>query len=530
MMTEPWLLLARFAVACMGSLVLAFALAALLRLAARRWPALLAHRSVWLCAQAAVALVFVLALAPLPRNNMAPAFTRPTDPEPVPMAQQAVTLPLTQNVSADLLRTLPTPTAPSASTLPDAFRHYLPAAWLLAYLAGLAWHAARRLHAQRRWLMLLRQTRIIDAAELQSWPGVTSQQRAVIAKRLTVCTIDLPISPMLHGVRRPCLLLPSHVAALSLKQQQMIVEHELTHWRRADPLWLMISGVLALLFWFNRPYQRLDSALRDAVELGCDDSVLAGASGIERRGYAGALVAQLRRQSGWQPGAAFGSPGVAGRVERMRAAQPARLSMPGRMLVGASVAALALLGAALQPAFPSGAPEPAPAPAPVTLPAAMPPLVSAPLQEAWRYPLAQVRVTSLYGVVSPNVPTGHHGIDLAAHRGTPVFAVAAGTVLEAQFNATWGHYVRIDHGGKTSSLLIHLERIEVRPGQQIKAGELLGASGASGKATGPHLHLEYWHDGQRLDPARKLPDLLQRATAKAIARREAQGNPVPIDL
>ncbi|RYE92155.1 MAG: M23 family metallopeptidase [Oxalobacteraceae bacterium] len=175
--------------------------------------------------------------------------------------------------------------------------------------------------------------------------------------------------------------------------------------------------------------------------------------------------------------------------------------------------------ARLQPAFSASVPSIAPAP---------PIAPQAPLA-TWRYPLDRPRITSLYGVVSPSVPKGHHGIDLAAPRGTPVLAVAAGTVLEAAFDAAWGHYVRVDHGADTSSLLIHLDRIDVAPGQRVKAGELLGTSGASGKATGPHLHLEYWEGRQRLDPVQMLPDLLQHATKKAIARREAQGNPVPTD-
>lgn len=525
MMTGSWLLV-HFAVACAGSLVLAFALSMLLRLAARRWPALLAHRSVWLGGQAAVVLVFMVAVAPLPlpRSAIAPALTLPAPaPQHALTAEPDVLPPLTQ-------ATLALPPAPAQDPFDTVWR-YLPVAWLAAYLAGLTFHAVQRLRMQRCWTVLLRQTRRVDDAELRAWPGMTPAQGALVAGRLTVRTTDLPISPMLHGVRRPFLLLPAHVSALDVRQQQMIVEHELTHWRRADPLWLTVSGMLALLFWFNRPYQRLDGALREAVELGCDDAVLSGASNRERQGYAGALVAQLRRQAGWQPGwkpgwqtgwqagAAFGSPGIVGRVQRMQASRPPRLSAQGRLLVGGGVAALALLGAALQPAFSASVPSIAPTP---------PIAPHAPLA-TWRYPLDQPRITSLYGVVSPSVPKGHHGIDLAAPRGTPVLAVAAGTVLEAAFDAAWGHYVRVDHGADTSSLLIHLDRIDVAPGQRVKAGDLLGTSGASGKATGPHLHLEYWEGRQRLDPVQMLPDLLQHATKKAIARREAQGNPVPTD-
>lgn len=514
-------MLAHFALACAGSLVLAAIVDLLLRRAAARWPALLAHRSMWLLAQGAILAVFVVGVAPLPRAAIAPVLTLPAP------AAEVVSKGRQQAAAASTIE--PTPqTAPPAAR-PDLHQlalRWLPLAWLCVYLAGLGWHAARRLHAWRRWRALLQTARLVGAGEILAHPGMSAAQRArIAASRLTVRTIDLPVSPMLYGLYRPCLLLPSHLSALDNGQQQLIVEHELTHWRRADPWWLALSGVLALLFWFNRPCQRLDAALREAVELGCDDAVLAGRPAAERQGYAAALVAQLRLQAQWTTpacaGAAFGVLGVAGRVQRMRAARAPRLSGRGRLAAGAGLAGVALAGAALQPALSS------PALAATAAPLA---LAAVHTHEAWRYPLDQPRVTSLYGVRSPSRPKGHHGVDFAARRGTPVVAVAAGSVAEAGFDPAWGHYVRVDHGGGRSSLLIHLERIDVSAGQHVVAGQALGASGASGKATGPHLHLEYWQDGRRLEPGLVLPDLLDHASAKAIAQRKAQGNPLPSDL
>lgn len=528
---EPWLALPRFALACLGSVVLAALLHALLRRAATRWPALLAHRSVWLAAQTAVVLACLLALVPAPRAGIAPVLSLPA-PDAV-----AATTALTEMPDAPDAPAAPKPAravpesdlAGLAYLVPD----WLPAAWLGIYLAGLAWHGARRLRSRRHWQLLLRQARILDAAELRACPAMTHEQRRLVASAcLTVRATDLPVSPMLHGVRRPCLLLPAHMAALDVGQQRMIVEHELAHWRRADPSWLALSAMLALAFWFNRPLRRLHEALRDAVELGCDDAVLAGRGGAERQGYAAALVAQLRLQAhGFAPAthaAAFGSLGVAARIGRMRMAHPPRLSRRGRLLAGAGIAACAVAGSLLQPTFSTAAPVVAmPAPLALTAPAeAAAPHVHA----TWRYPLAAPRVTSLYGVRSPSRPEGHHGIDLAARRGAPVLAVAGGSVSEVAFDEAWGHYVRVDHGGGRSSLLIHLDRVDAAPGQRVAAGDPLGAAGSSGKATGPHLHLEYWQDGRRLDPALVLPDLLAHATPKAIAQRAAQGNPVPTDL
>lgn len=510
MSPDQWLLLAHFGAACAGSVLLAAILDVLLRRCATRWPALQAHRSVWLSAQLAIVLGMLLAVAPLPRSVVAPTVSLPA------VVIETAPGPVTQANSAMLA-------APALDPVDTALR-WLPGAWLAVYLAGLAWHAARRLRASWRWRTLLRRhTRAVD--ELHACSAITPQQRTRIAEgRLAVRTIDLPVSPMLHGVLRPCLLLPAHLATLDAGQQRLIVEHELTHWRRADPLWLALSGMLALACWFNRPLQRLHEALREAVELGCDDAVLAGRSSIERHSYAAALVAQLRLHLQWRAhgAAAFGSVGVAGRIQRMRARNAARLGVPVRILAGAGLFGLSFAGAALQPAF-SQAPD-------VPVAQVTPVAPVAHVHQAWRWPLAETRVTSLYGVRSPSRLKGHHGVDLAARRGTPVHAVAAGSVAEAAFTPDWGHYVRVDHGGGRSSLLIHLERIDVTPGQQVAAGDPLGTSGASGKATGPHLHMEYWQDGQRLDPAIMFPDLFGRTTAKAIAQHEAQGKPVPTDL
>ena len=490
-----------FGAACAASIVFAFVLGVLLKGAAARWPALAAHRSVWLLAQAAVVLVFALACAPLPRSPVAPTLA-------LPQASADTT-----DIAADAVPNAalaPAVIAPQRLALES-----LPVAWLGVYLAGLCWHTAASLRSQGRWKALLkRQARIVGEAELHTWPALTPDQHTQIADAgLTVRSTVLAVSPMLLGVLRPCLLLPAHLFTLDVSQQRLIVAHELAHWRRRDPLWLALSGALGILFWFNRPLRRLDAALRVAVELGCDDTVLAGRSSGERQGYAAALVAQMRLQLQACAAPAFGSLDVVARVQRMQAKHPVRLSRCARMLAGAGLLGFAGGAAALLPAFSQEA---------------LPALAKA-VAPAWRYPLSEVRATSLYGVRSPSVPTGHHGVDFAAKRGTPVRAVAAGTVVEAAFNPAWGHYVRVDHGGGVSSLLIHLERVDAESGRRVAAGDLLGTSGASGKATGPHLHLEYWQQGRRLDPRIMLADLNDYATPKALARRQAQGNPSPTD-
>ncbi len=103
----------------------------------------------------------------------------------------------------------------------------------------------------------------------------------------------------------------------------------------------------------------------------------------------------------------------------------------------------------------------------------------------------------------------HAGIDLGAPAGAPALAPAAGIVRLAGGPYTLeGNLVMIDHGGGVVSALLHLSRIDVLPGQFVARGEAIGAVGATGRATGPHLHWGVTVAGVRVDPAAllELPD------------------------
>lgn len=94
----------------------------------------------------------------------------------------------------------------------------------------------------------------------------------------------------------------------------------------------------------------------------------------------------------------------------------------------------------------------------------------------------------------------HSGIDYAAPAGTPVRATATGTVVLAEDHFFAGSSVFIDHGGGLVSMYFHLASITVEPGREVARGEVIGTVGATGRATGPHLHFGLrWH-GARVDP------------------------------
>jgi murein DD-endopeptidase MepM/ murein hydrolase activator NlpD len=98
----------------------------------------------------------------------------------------------------------------------------------------------------------------------------------------------------------------------------------------------------------------------------------------------------------------------------------------------------------------------------------------------------------------------HAGLDLKADTGTPVHAAADGIITGAQYAGRYGRAVLIDHGNGTSTLYAHLSNFEVVPGEEVRRGQLIGHSGATGRVSGPHLHFEVRQGGVPVNPARYM--------------------------
>ncbi len=130
-----------------------------------------------------------------------------------------------------------------------------------------------------------------------------------------------------------------------------------------------------------------------------------------------------------------------------------------------------------------------------------------PLRKAFlRSPLRFTRISSrfsrsrLHPVL--HVRRAHLGVDYAAPSGTPVAAAADGVVSAAGWMGGYGRTVKIRHPNGYETLYGHLSRIDVRPGQRVAQGARVGAVGATGLATGPHLDYRMSRDGQFVDPLR----------------------------
>lgn len=98
----------------------------------------------------------------------------------------------------------------------------------------------------------------------------------------------------------------------------------------------------------------------------------------------------------------------------------------------------------------------------------------------------------------------HSGIDFKGRTGAPIRATAKGRVVFAGTQNGYGKVVRVRHGNGYETLFAHLSKINVKVGQRLKAGDVLGLLGSTGRSTGPHLHYEVIKRGKRLNPEKFL--------------------------
>jgi murein DD-endopeptidase MepM/ murein hydrolase activator NlpD len=101
-------------------------------------------------------------------------------------------------------------------------------------------------------------------------------------------------------------------------------------------------------------------------------------------------------------------------------------------------------------------------------------------------------------------PAMHTGLDMRGDTGDPVRVTANGTVTTAGFNGGYGKMVEVDHGNGLATRYGHLSAIDVKVGERVRIGQILGKIGTTGRSTGPHLHYETRVDGEAVDPQKYL--------------------------
>lgn len=128
-------------------------------------------------------------------------------------------------------------------------------------------------------------------------------------------------------------------------------------------------------------------------------------------------------------------------------------------------------------------------------------ITNGPTESGTRWPLVT------FGL-SQGMRIGHPGVDLTAPLGTPVYPIASGIVTWISFSSLgYGNHVFIQHTNGLQSLTAHLSKITVEPGTLVAKTTKIGEVGATGWATGNHVHLEVYQNGVPINPEDILPEI-----------------------
>jgi murein DD-endopeptidase MepM/ murein hydrolase activator NlpD len=109
-----------------------------------------------------------------------------------------------------------------------------------------------------------------------------------------------------------------------------------------------------------------------------------------------------------------------------------------------------------------------------------------------------------YGRITQWFSSWHPAVDIANNYGTPIYAIDSGSIEIAGWDGWAGNAVVIDHGNGYESLYAHMQSVGVAPGQTVQRGQIIGTIGCTrgvgGRCTGPHLHIETYYNGARINP------------------------------
>lgn len=341
-------------------------------------------------------------------------------------------------------------------------------------------------------------------------------------------------APMQAGCLCPMVLLSSGDMEETVLRAALL--HELTHYRRGDVCYKWLVEGAVCLHWFNPLVRLLRREIERRCELSCDEGVIRRLDEKGRRAYGSALLALARPapDRGILTLAMSGDAQILKeRLEAIMNIQP-RNRKAAAMAVG--VTAALCLCAVLVGAYAAELPEETAEqfavqqqaepvtsaeqdqaePTTADEPAAVEELLReraaavdwdalALGEETACYPLdtSYQDVTVPFGTrVHPitGLTTSHDGTDVAADSDAPVYAPRSGVVLLSAFSADYGNYVVIGWDDGAWALFAHLSANAVLEGDQVTRGQIVGYVGQTGKATGPHLHMEVWEDGVRIDP------------------------------
>lgn len=440
-------------------------------------------------------------------------------------------------------------------------------------IAAMVWIAGATVFFLVHLIAHIRMRRELDQwSTLVQDPAVNAlfKQNQIILKvirPIRLCTCIRIASPMLVGFFRPRILVPH----LDMSKQQMdsIFKHELMHYKRHD-LWYKLLLMISLaLHWYNPFVYLMVWQAENAMEISCDQDVLQS-DGVSRKEYGLAILSQLQpapvKRMMLNTQFFGGEKHMKIRIQqiansaykkngRMALAVCATFVIVGSLLIGCAPLSYVSVFRETAPAQASSTQEESIVAADPVVKAGTEIIEAAdktPFESesgaaemqsqledevqhiferissdsqseyvggtmVWPAPEAGHIITP-YGWIL-NGQNFHSGIDIGGRTvvGTPVVAAQDGTIafIKAPNKPVTGYglYIILDHGGTVATLYAHLSEILVSDGEHVLKGQQIGKIGATGAATGPHLHFEVRKNGNYEDPSAYLLSEKEREAA-----------------
>lgn len=274
-----------------------------------------------------------------------------------------------------------------------------------------------------------------------------------------------------------------------------VLEHEAAHVRQYHWLDLLIAEFASIVLWFNPAMNAYKHSLKQQHEYLADRSAIG--SGISLADYLTCIRQQLEPAIASPLTSAFTFHSIKNRINMMTRKRTPVYGLATYTIVLPVIFCL-LMAFSSRKDFQIAIPEETdPGYAQVTF--------GLPIDKEYGFSLASGYGERMHPVLG--VMRLHTGIDLVAEEGVPVVSTEAGVVIKAHLAHAWGNIIVVQHDDKYSTSYSHLKSMNVKVGDKVQKGEVIGLVGHTGLSNKDHLHFELHENGVAIDPINHLPQI-----------------------
>jgi beta-lactamase regulating signal transducer with metallopeptidase domain len=323
-----------------------------------------------------------------------------------------------------------------------------------------------------------------------------------IKRKVIIIASDTFSIPFTMGIIKPKIFIPSSMIQNSHQPiLNAAIAHEMAHIKRIDAFWLTVQNLINIFFFFNPIVWFASREINQAREQICDQLVLKSDQ-IEPANYASAILDTLRFNLSRFPALNFVPALITNKQiiqQRIKTImENKKMNKKEAIIIVVFIFALALTVLPMSNILKASEPIISLDPLPEKTVAKDSPL---------QIPINEGVVSSAFGMrIHPilKVKKMHTGIDIAAPKGTNVYAAKSGKIIFADKDGAWGNRIIIVHDEGYRTFYGQLSEFLVKKDEEVQAGQLIGKVGSSGLSTAPHLHFEIRKNNLPIDPEELL--------------------------